>query len=407
MSKRTLIGPEWTLSNQKRVFDNVGIVAISPFLLATGFATATGLMIADGHNPFFRQERYGLDMEPFEIYKLRTMPVGTSETPSEGAIDSRATPFGKFARYTHFDEIPQAINIFMGNLSLVGPRPLILADVEQTLDLLSPKEQRDWVNARSTARPGFASEYQLKLHRTNYEVIDRRERAMDDIEYANTATSKKDIRILLACGVTGIRGLIRPYHKEKEAKQYNSWEGEQLLASVAEDFGIVLNESDRSYWRAAFYAARLSDKIIGYGSVEAKEYLMRLKNGLPVEGIPISEVTKFRKTIQSVSVSKQKVLFDGFAKMFDLAIKRREEKSLPELAIINEEEEENGFADLMELSIEEVDDTEKRLQFNKWLHNLSGSSYIADNTLVLKSLLATGIDTASATQRQSGKTFSV
>ena len=73
---------------------------------------------------FFRQRRVGINQKIFIIIKFRTMYVGTKTTPTHLIDNSQITPFGKILRKTKLDEIPQFYSILIGELSIVGPRPL-------------------------------------------------------------------------------------------------------------------------------------------------------------------------------------------------------------------------------------------------------------------------------------------
>lgn len=132
----------------KRIVDLVaaalGLVALAPVLLL--FAAWIRL---DSAGPvFFRQERVGRRGVPFRIYKFRTMKV---DTEAQGQItvgrDARITPLGHTLRHYKLDELPQLINVLVGDMSLVGPRP----EVPRYVALYSPA-QRDLV---LSLRPGI------------------------------------------------------------------------------------------------------------------------------------------------------------------------------------------------------------------------------------------------------------
>ncbi len=132
----------------KRIVDLVaaalGLVALAPVLLL--FAAWIRL---DSAGPvFFRQERVGRRGVPFRIYKFRTMKV---DTEAQGQItvgrDARITPLGHTLRHYKLDELPQLINVLLGDMSLVGPRP----EVPKYVALYSPA-QRDLV---LSLRPGI------------------------------------------------------------------------------------------------------------------------------------------------------------------------------------------------------------------------------------------------------------
>jgi lipopolysaccharide/colanic/teichoic acid biosynthesis glycosyltransferase len=103
-------------------------VAAGGLILLAPIIGALALLVwwRDRANPFFRQQRMGIDGRMFEIIKLRTMRPGAEmETGPTfaGDADPRCTPLGLILRQTHLDELPQLINVLRGEMSLVGPRP--------------------------------------------------------------------------------------------------------------------------------------------------------------------------------------------------------------------------------------------------------------------------------------------
>jgi sugar transferase EpsL len=122
----------------KRLFDvfaaSVALVVFSPVL----FIVAVLVRVRLGSPVLFRQQRPGLGGKPFELIKFRTM---TNATDREGRLRSdeeRLTPFGSFLRSTSLDELPELMNVIRGEMSLVGPRPLLM----QYLDIYTPDQAR-------------------------------------------------------------------------------------------------------------------------------------------------------------------------------------------------------------------------------------------------------------------------
>jgi len=106
----------------------VGLVVLSPLLAAV----AALVRLTSPGPVFFRQERMGRAFRPFRIYKFRTM---VQDAPRKGSLvtfgaDPRITCLGRFLRATKIDELPQLINVFVGDMSLVGPRPEVRKYVE-------------------------------------------------------------------------------------------------------------------------------------------------------------------------------------------------------------------------------------------------------------------------------------
>ncbi len=145
----------------KRALDVIaslfGLVVLSPLLLLCGL-----LVRVTSRGPvFFRQIRLGRRGCPFKVIKFRTMRQGAEQLRSTVVVpgDERLTPAGGFLRRTKFDEMPQLINVLLGDMSLVGPRPR----VPEQVDLGLPEEL-----ALLTLRPGITS-YASLYHRREAE----------------------------------------------------------------------------------------------------------------------------------------------------------------------------------------------------------------------------------------------
>ena len=121
----------------KNLFDTVVTVTVAPFALIVVGVMAAILAVELRGNPFFLQTRIGKHGKPFTMYKLRTMRhAAAGEQPGyaisdwrtyifspAGQRDPRITRWGEFARKTSIDELPQLLNVFKGEMSIVGPRP--------------------------------------------------------------------------------------------------------------------------------------------------------------------------------------------------------------------------------------------------------------------------------------------
>lgn len=140
----------------KRVFDLIlsaaGLIALSPFILAVAWR----IRREDGGPVFYRGVRVGRFGRPFRIYKFRSMVMNADKIGPDSTAedDPRVTKIGRFIRKNKIDEIPQLINVFLGDMSLVGPRP----QVQWAVDLYT-EEEREILSAR----PGMTDPASLKF----------------------------------------------------------------------------------------------------------------------------------------------------------------------------------------------------------------------------------------------------
>lgn len=167
----------------KRAFDlavsAAALVAASPILLGVALAVRSKL----GSPVLFRQARAGKNGQAFSIYKFRTM---TDERGADGELlpDSvRLTPFGQFLRKTSLDELPELFNIVKGEMSLVGPRPLL----QRYLSRYSPEQAR-----RHEVRPGLTGWVAVNGRNTR----SWEERFEQDVWYVDHQDFKLDLYIL-------------------------------------------------------------------------------------------------------------------------------------------------------------------------------------------------------------------
>ncbi len=105
---------------------------------------------------FFKQERTGLNGKPFKMYKFRTMHVNDEADTKQATVDDpRKFPFGQFLRRTTLDEMPQLINILKGEMSVVGPRPHMLAHTKYYAERIPNFMVRHPVACANPVTPGF------------------------------------------------------------------------------------------------------------------------------------------------------------------------------------------------------------------------------------------------------------
>ncbi|HXH09745.1 MAG TPA: sugar transferase [Alphaproteobacteria bacterium] len=182
----------------KRLFDVCGS-AICLLGLAPLFAILALLIKLDSPGPvFFRQERVGFHKRRFRVFKFRTMLEGAERqqpmleglNEADGPVfkikhDPRITRTGKFLRRFSLDELPQLINVLKGEMSLVGPRPLPVRDVER-IDVR-------WHKRRFSVKPGVTCLWQVN----GRSDVDFARWVTMDLEYIDNWTLGLDLKILI------------------------------------------------------------------------------------------------------------------------------------------------------------------------------------------------------------------
>lgn len=183
----------------KRWMD-VGFVVMALPIVLPVIAVLVGLLKASGHAPFFTQERVGQGGRTFRLWKLRTMVPDADarlreylqsddvareewEAYQKLSCDPRITEFGQFLRKSSLDELPQLWNVLVGDMSLVGPRPMMLDQQE-----LYPG------TAYYALRPGLTGTWQISDRNQSTFA----QRAEFDAEYDRNLSAFTDLKILLA-----------------------------------------------------------------------------------------------------------------------------------------------------------------------------------------------------------------
>jgi len=168
----------------KRAFD----VAVSGFLLILLspllFTIAIAIVADSGFPVFFVQTRPGYKGKPFRIYKFRTMKDLRDQDGNLLPDELRITPLGQFLRSTSLDELPELFNVLKGNMSLVGPRPLLM----EYLPLYTPEQMR-----RHDVRPGITGLAQVK----GRNLLTWEEKFELDTYYVDHWSLWMDLKILL------------------------------------------------------------------------------------------------------------------------------------------------------------------------------------------------------------------
>lgn len=187
----------------KRLFDifasGLGLIALSPL-----FVVLAVWIKCDSRGPiFYRQTRVGKDNKDFRLFKFRSMRPDSDKLGliTVGGRDPRVTRSGYYIRKYKLDEFPQLINVFRGEMSLVGPRP----EVRKYVDMYSPEQMRVL-----SVRPGITSLASIRYRNEN-EILaaaadpDKTyiEQVMPDklaidLEYVDRATLLNDIKLILS-----------------------------------------------------------------------------------------------------------------------------------------------------------------------------------------------------------------
>jgi sugar transferase EpsL len=179
----------------------VGLLLTAPALLTLAIAVKTRL----GSPVFFVQTRPGLRGQPFRMVKFRTMTDARDAQGNALPDGARLTRFGRFLRSTSLDELPELWNVLTGDMSLVGPRPLLT----EYLDLYTPAQRR-----RHDVRPGITGLAQVN----GRNALTWDEKFAFDLEYIRSYSFGTDVRILLRTlgQVISRRGVTQPGHASAE-----------------------------------------------------------------------------------------------------------------------------------------------------------------------------------------------
>jgi sugar transferase EpsL len=167
----------------KRLFDLtlaiLAILLLSPVLIIIAVFIRTSI----GRPVFFVQIRPGIDGQPFKIFKFRSMTNGRDADGNLLPDAQRLTPFGRYLRATSLDELPELINILRGDMSIVGPRPLLM----QYLDRYTPEQAR-----RQEVKPGLTGWAQVN----GRNAISWEEKFKRDVWYVDNWSLWLDLKII-------------------------------------------------------------------------------------------------------------------------------------------------------------------------------------------------------------------
>jgi lipopolysaccharide/colanic/teichoic acid biosynthesis glycosyltransferase len=180
----------------------IALIVLTPIL----FIIALLVRIKIGKPIFFKQDRVGKNEVVFTLFKFRTMTETKDEKGFLLPDDKRLTQFGKFLRSTSLDELPELINIIKGDMSIVGPRPLLVKYLERY-----DENQRK----RHSVLPGLTGLSQVN----GRNLVSWEERFTHDITYVNNISFVLDVKIILKTIVqiikrTGISSENSETHEE-------------------------------------------------------------------------------------------------------------------------------------------------------------------------------------------------
>lgn len=167
----------------KRLFDIICALAAIIVFGWLYIIVAVLVRVKLGSPVLFRQERPGKDEKIFTLYKFRTMTDARDENGELLPDAVRLTKFGKFLRSTSLDELPEAFNILKGDMSVVGPRPLLV----EYLPRYSERQKR-----RHEVRPGLTGLAQI----SGRNLLDWEERFEIDVSYVENITFFGDVKII-------------------------------------------------------------------------------------------------------------------------------------------------------------------------------------------------------------------
>lgn len=175
----------------------IGLIALSPIIAVA----AAAIRLQSPGRALFCQTRVGLNGQPFICFKLRTMYVDTVDQPTHEAPAAAVTPVGRWLRRSKIDELPQLLNVLLGDMSLVGPRPCL------------PSQHQLVAYRRSygvlDVRPGITGLAQIN----GVDMIRPRYLARIDAVYVAQQSTLLDLRILGATILGAVCGSERDRHR--------------------------------------------------------------------------------------------------------------------------------------------------------------------------------------------------
>lgn len=176
----------------KRLFDIIGALIILPFVLLEIIILAPFIWLTDRGPVFYNAYRAGKNYKPFKMFKLRSMYVNSPDLKNpDGSTwnsdkDPRVTPIGRIMRMTSLDEFPQFLNVLMGDMSFVGPRPKLYRK-ENTIESYSGDKRKSY-----SVKPGITG-YTQAFFRNS---ITQDEKFKWDAYYADNVSLWMDVKVI-------------------------------------------------------------------------------------------------------------------------------------------------------------------------------------------------------------------
>lgn len=212
----------------KRIVDmtmsGIGVIVLSPLLVIISVI----ILIQMGRPVFFKQMRPGLNGKPFDMYKFRTMTNAKDKQGYPLPDEQRLTRLGRFLRSTSLDELPELFNVLKGDMSLVGPRPLLM----QYLDRYTPEQAR-----RHEVKPGITGWAQVN----GRNAITWEEKFALDVWYVDNWSLWLDMKIMAMTvvkvlkreGINAVGEATMPEFLGDHEEQYGSAHQQTHLQAAA------------------------------------------------------------------------------------------------------------------------------------------------------------------------------
>ncbi len=178
---------------KKRIFDLVPCFFSFFMLFPVAFIIAMGVFISMGYPIIFKQLRPGKDGKPFYLYKFRTMLELKDDKGNYLPDEKRLTAFGRFLRRYSLDELPELWNVIKGDMSLVGPRPLLM----EYIDYYTPEQAR-----RHEVKPGITGWAQVN----GRNAISWEDKFKLDVWYVDNWSLRLDLEILFLTILKVLKG---------------------------------------------------------------------------------------------------------------------------------------------------------------------------------------------------------